>query len=103
MAHIEIAPWEPEETVGKLWHLIASRMDPPPRFPEAAVRFDDMRGRIAVLFRGLGGASDVELKPVADQASRDTVDQIASTPVGRQDRPQTDVVLSSVEVERVDS
>ena len=35
--------------------------------------------------------------------SRDTVDQIASTPVGRQDRPQTDVVISSVEVERVDS
>ena len=70
MAHIEIAPWEPEETVGKLWHLIASRMDPPQRYPEAAVRFDDMRGRIAVLFRGLGGAADVELKPVADQSGR---------------------------------
>ncbi|WP_374303431.1 nitric oxide reductase activation protein NorD [Paracoccus sp. (in: a-proteobacteria)] len=69
MSHLEIAPWEPEETVGKLWHLLASRMDPPPRFPDAAVRFEDMRGRIAVLFRGLGGAADVELKPVADQAS----------------------------------
>lgn len=70
MAHLDITPWEPEETVGKLWHLLASRMDPPQRFPDAAVRFDDMRGRIAVLFRGLGGAADVELKPVADQASR---------------------------------
>ena len=68
MAHLEIAPWEPEETVGKLWHLLASRMDPPVRFPGAAVRFQDMRGRIAVLFRGLGGGQDVELKPVADQA-----------------------------------
>ncbi len=68
MAHLDIAPWEPEETVGKLWHLLASRMDPPPRFPDAAVRFEEMRGRIAVLFRGLGGGADVELKPVADQA-----------------------------------
>ncbi|MBL4928749.1 nitric oxide reductase activation protein NorD [Fuscibacter oryzae] len=70
MAHLDIAPWEPEETVGKLWHRLASRMDPPPRFPDAAVRFDEMRGRIAVLFRGLGGGQDVEMKPVADQASR---------------------------------
>lgn len=70
MAHLDIAPWEPEETAGKLWHLLASRMDPPPRHPAAAVRFDDMRGRMAVLFRGLGGAADVELKPVADEISR---------------------------------
>ena len=68
MAHLEIAPWEPEETMGKLWHLLAARMDPSPRFPEAAVRFETLRGRIAVLFRGLGGAHDVEMKPVADQA-----------------------------------
>lgn len=70
MRHLDIVPWEPEETVGKLWHGLASRMDPPLRFPEAAVRFQDMRGRIAVLFRGFGGGADVELKPVADQASR---------------------------------
>ena len=70
MAHLDIAPWEPEETIGKLWHLLASRMDPPQRFAEAAVRFDTMRGRIAVLFRGLGGGPDVEMKPVADQVSR---------------------------------
>ena len=50
MGHIEIAPWEPEETVGKLWLLIASRMDPPPRYPEAAVSFEDMRGRKLLLF-----------------------------------------------------
>lgn len=73
MPHLDIAPWEPEETVGKIWHLLASRMDPPQRFPDAAVRFEDMRGRIAVLFRGLGGGADVELKPVADQASRHRV------------------------------
>src|SRR5918995_1745839 len=35
---------------------------------------------------------------VADQASRDVVDRIATTPTGRQDRPQTDVVIESIEV-----
>ena len=70
MSGLDIAPWEPEETVGKLWHRLAARMDPPPRFPDAAVGFDDMRGRIAVLFRGLGGGVDVEVKPVADETSR---------------------------------
>ena len=40
---------------------------------------------------------------VADQASREVVDRIATTPTGRMDRPQTDVVIESVDVERVDS
>ena len=50
MAHLDITPWEPEETVGKLWHRLAARMDPPARFPEAAVRFDEMRGRMQGVF-----------------------------------------------------
>ena len=40
---------------------------------------------------------------VADQAGRDTIDQIAATPTGRMDRPQTDVVIESIEIEKVDS
>ncbi|MDR0807897.1 MAG: nitric oxide reductase D protein [Gemmobacter sp.] len=73
MARLDLTPWEPEETVGKLWHRLAAKLDPDPRFPEAAVRFEVMRGRIAVLFRGLGGGQDVELKPVADQIGRHRV------------------------------
>src|SRR3978361_200 len=37
---------------------------------------------------------------VADQASRDVVDAIATTPTARGDRPVEDVVISSVEVQR---
>ena len=37
---------------------------------------------------------------VADQASRDVVDAIAKTPVGRGDRPREDVVINTVTVER---
>lgn len=39
---------------------------------------------------------------VADQPSREVVDAIASTPVGRNDRPQTDVLIHSVAVETVE-
>jgi peptidyl-prolyl cis-trans isomerase A (cyclophilin A) len=40
---------------------------------------------------------------VADQASRDVVDAIAATPTGPMDRPRTDVVIESVEIEQVAS
>jgi peptidyl-prolyl cis-trans isomerase A (cyclophilin A) len=38
---------------------------------------------------------------VADQASREVVDKIASTPVGAMDRPVQDVVIEQVVVEQV--
>jgi peptidyl-prolyl cis-trans isomerase A (cyclophilin A) len=40
---------------------------------------------------------------VADEASRAVVDAIASTPVGRNDRPVEDVVITSITVEEVPS
>jgi peptidyl-prolyl cis-trans isomerase A (cyclophilin A) len=40
---------------------------------------------------------------VADQASRDVVDRIAKAPVGRQDRPKDDVVISSIDIEKAES
>ena len=40
---------------------------------------------------------------VADQASRDVVDAIATTPTGRMDRPKDDVVINSVDIETVES
>jgi len=39
---------------------------------------------------------------VADQASRDVVDTIAATPVGRQDRPRTEVVVNDITVEKAE-
>ncbi len=40
---------------------------------------------------------------VADEASRDVVDAIVATPVGRGDRPNDDVVIDNISVERSDS
>lgn len=69
MAKIEFEPWEPEETVGKLWHNFASRLDAPEAHDEAGVDLSEVGGRLAVLFRGLGGSSSVELRPVSNEVS----------------------------------
>ncbi len=65
-----IEPWEPEESVGKLWHAYASRLDAAPEYPEARVALSDVAGRISVLFRGLGGDPSVELRAAADRVGK---------------------------------
>jgi len=69
MSGIEIEPWEPEETIGKLWHAYASRLDAPSVHDGARVGLSEVGGRLAVLFRGLGGSPAVEIKPVAPERS----------------------------------
>ncbi len=66
---IDIEPWEPEESVGKLWHALASRLDAPRVHDGARVDLSEVGGRLAVLFRGLGGNPAVEIKAVADTVS----------------------------------
>jgi len=56
--------FEPEETVGALWHGAAERMTREARYPEAAVQLSAERARLAVFFRGLGGAGGVELRAI---------------------------------------
>ena len=69
MAQIDIEPWEPEETVGKLWHALASRLDAPRVHDGARVDLTEVGGRLAVLFRGLGGNPAVGVKAVAEERS----------------------------------
>lgn len=69
MAKIDIEPWEPEESIGKLWHALASRLDAPEVHEGARVDLSEVGGRLAVLFRGLGGDPSVELKAAADETS----------------------------------
>ncbi|WP_170470403.1 nitric oxide reductase activation protein NorD [Ruegeria arenilitoris] len=70
MVKIDFEPWEPEETIGKLWHTLASRLDAPQVHVGAAVDLPEVAGRLAVLFRGLGGSPGVELRPVSPEISR---------------------------------
>ena len=69
MSRIEFELWEPEESVGKLWHAFASRLDGDPIHDGARVPLSQVGGRLAVLFRGLGGDPAVEIKPVAEETS----------------------------------
>ncbi|MDQ8700062.1 VWA domain-containing protein [Hyphomicrobium sp. LHD-15] len=69
MAVVEFEPWEPEESVGKLWHALVHTLDAPGQFEEAAATLDETRGRLGVLFRGLGGARDVEIKVATPETS----------------------------------
>lgn len=70
MSGIDFEPWEPEETIGKLWHAYASRLDAPSVHDGARVGLSEVGGRLAVLFRGLGGSPAVEIRPVAPERSR---------------------------------
>ena len=70
MGKIDIEPWEPEESIGKLWHAYASRLDAPSVHDGARVDLSQIGGRLAVLFRGLGGSPTVEIKAVADETSQ---------------------------------
>lgn len=69
MTGIDIEPWEPEETIGKLWHELASRLDAPSNHDGARVNLTEVGGRLAVLFRGLGGNPATDLKAVAHEQS----------------------------------
>ena len=56
---------EPEETVGNLWHDMASGIGADVTYPQAGVALASVRPSLAVLFRGLGGAPGVELSEAA--------------------------------------
>ena len=70
MSGIDIAPWEPEESIGKLWHVLASRLDAPLVNDGARVNLSEVGGRLAVLFRGLGGSPAVDLRAAPEETSR---------------------------------
>ncbi len=57
---------EPEETVGNIWHEMASDIGAGVTFPEAGVSLASVRPSLSVLFRALGGAAGVELGEVAE-------------------------------------
>jgi nitric oxide reductase NorD protein len=56
---------EPEETVGNLWHDMASRIGADITYPDAGFALASVQPSLAVLFRSLGGAPGVELSEAA--------------------------------------
>lgn len=63
------AIFEPEETIGRFWHRLVGSSASYPHHPEAAVELDEMRTRLAVLFRALGGDGGVRLTAGSETGS----------------------------------
>ncbi len=61
--------FELEERVGWIWHRLVGDKVSWPRFPEAAVHLDDVRGPLAVFFRGLGGDAGVQIAAAGQRTS----------------------------------
>ena len=70
MPRFSFTPWEPEETVGKVWHAFAGGLGAPEAHADAAVDLAEIEPGLAVFFRALGGAADAGIKPVKATASR---------------------------------
>lgn len=52
---------EMEESVGKLWHRLVTGAAER-RYPQAAVRLDEIRHRVSILFRALGGDGGLKVE-----------------------------------------
>ncbi|HEY0834497.1 MAG TPA: protein norD, partial [Azospirillum sp.] len=61
--------WEPEEFVGQLWHRLVGDAASYPHHADAVVTLEEVRGRVGVLFRALGGPGAVRVAGAAAQAS----------------------------------
>lgn len=70
MAFDPRALMEPEESVGKLWHGLASGLGAAACYPDAAVPLAGLRPSLVMLFRALGGRGGVDLTEAPVTASR---------------------------------
>ncbi|MGE5504384.1 MAG: nitric oxide reductase activation protein NorD [Actinomycetota bacterium] len=60
---------ELEEKVGSLWHRLVGERASWPSHPEAAMSLDQVRGALAVFFRGLGGDRGVQIASASAKGS----------------------------------
>ncbi|VAV98968.1 Nitric oxide reductase activation protein NorD [hydrothermal vent metagenome] len=58
--------FEPEEMVGKKWHLLVRDQSSYPHYKDAAVRLDDIRDMISIFFRAMGGDPGVDVASVSE-------------------------------------
>ena len=86
MARFSFKPWEPEETVGSLWHAFLERRPGPDEDDGRVATLDEMSSRLAIVFRALGGGQGIEIKPAQPAEA-----QPQQTSARRLSRPQPEV------------
>jgi nitric oxide reductase NorD protein len=79
---------EPEELIGRHWHRLAGTGSSWPRFPEAAVTLESVQGKLAVLFRGLGGAAGIRIGAAGAEASGHRLSLRLRLGLGREAMPR---------------
>jgi len=57
--------FEPEELVGKKWHMLVRDQSSYPHYSDAAIHLNDVKGMIAIFFRGIGGDPGVDVASVS--------------------------------------
>lgn len=62
--------WEPEETVGSLWHEAIDAFGAEPHFAGSALPYEAAKASVGLLFRALGGPVGAEIIPSANSVSR---------------------------------
>ena len=67
---------EPEKSVGTLWHRLIGGGASTPRFPNAAVRTEDISARLSIFFRGIGGDAGVEIKSAVPEVSHHRLNRL---------------------------
>ncbi len=65
-----LRPWEPEETVGTLWDRLVGTPDDEETFPQAGVTLENMRTRMGVLLRGMGGSRSTDIRTQTSHPSK---------------------------------
>lgn len=70
MAEPHPRPWEPEEAIGSLWHRLVGDREPSRASNLAAVTLEEMRPRMGIMLRGLGGDPGSAFAPLEASASR---------------------------------
>jgi nitric oxide reductase NorD protein len=76
--------FEPEETVGWMWHRWVGDAASYRRHPDAAATLGEMRAMLAVLFRALGGEKGVRIVPASGVAQRHRLGLRQRIGVGRE-------------------
>lgn len=61
--------WEPEEAIGRYWHRSVGAAESYPHHPQAAATLADLRRRLAVFYRALGGVKGARVAAVGRAAS----------------------------------
>ncbi|MEH6476499.1 MAG: VWA domain-containing protein [Sneathiella sp.] len=56
--------FEPEEFIGAIWHRLVADVGREHHYPEAAITLDQMRRRLEIFYRGIGGFAGVEIKSI---------------------------------------